>query len=275
MGYSNSFTFFNNIRSNIKTILGNILGVLERIPFWPIHYLSESAARDTKRSYSSFGEDALIDGILKRYEFLYKQKLEFSYIDVGAWHPLRGSNTYRFYRQGIHGTVVEPNPYLRNSWKALRPSDRFLNIGCSQNNFEELHILEKKAASNTFVPKFANFISLSQNVDVAEKIKVECWTLQEIVQYHKNFFPNEFILDIDVEGMDIDVLESLNFQNVFRPVLVLVEDLVFSEHLQSSSAIHRFMKINNYSLIGRATITSIYADNTHPISKLESAFNPL
>ena len=55
------------------------------------------------RSYSQEGEDM----ILRR--FLAGQKDGF-YVDVGAHHPVRFSNTYYFYKQGWAGINIEPNP---------------------------------------------------------------------------------------------------------------------------------------------------------------------
>jgi len=49
-----------------------------------------------KNSYSRNGEDIVIDKILRR-------KRPGSYIDIGAYDPLRFNNTYRFYKKGWRG----------------------------------------------------------------------------------------------------------------------------------------------------------------------------
>ena len=52
-------------------------------------------------SYSQEGEDM----VLARY--LEGQKNGF-YVDVGAHHPFRFSNTYHFYLKGWHGVNIDP-----------------------------------------------------------------------------------------------------------------------------------------------------------------------
>ena len=53
-----------------------------------------------KISYSDFKEDLLISKILGSNIG--------SYVDIGAGHPIIGSNTYYFYKQGWQGITVEP-----------------------------------------------------------------------------------------------------------------------------------------------------------------------
>ena len=54
------------------------------------------------KCYSQEGEDM----ILRR---IFEEKNGF-YVDVGAHHPRRFSNTYYFYKQGWTGISIEPNP---------------------------------------------------------------------------------------------------------------------------------------------------------------------
>ena len=50
------------------------------------------------RSYSQLGEDLVI---LNHLEWLGKNiKSPGFYVDIGAFHPLDGSNTYKLYRNG-------------------------------------------------------------------------------------------------------------------------------------------------------------------------------
>ena len=58
--------------------------------------------RNTK-SFSQFGEDLFIA------EFFANQK-EGKYVDLGAFHPMRLSNTYLLFKKGWSGTNVDLNP---------------------------------------------------------------------------------------------------------------------------------------------------------------------
>jgi hypothetical protein len=72
-------------------------------------------------SYSQYGEDKIIDRLLG-----YK-KSGF-YINVGANHPYRFSNTYMFYKKGYRGVNIEPNPISFEKF-LIRKGDINLNIG--------------------------------------------------------------------------------------------------------------------------------------------------
>jgi hypothetical protein len=78
--------------------------------------------RGCKASYSQFGEDAVVDGVMGA-----RHPRGF-YVDVGSFHPIKWSNTYRFYLAGWHGICVDPNPAFTELWKKTRPRDTFLNL---------------------------------------------------------------------------------------------------------------------------------------------------
>jgi len=52
------------------------------------------------------------------------------YIDVGANHPTKLSNTYRLYREGFTEIVMEPYCSLLRLHHMIRPNDLHLGIGC-------------------------------------------------------------------------------------------------------------------------------------------------
>lgn len=52
-----------------------------------------------------------------------------SCLDIGAFDAVRFSNTYLFYRRGLSGVCVEPNPERCARFQRRRPRDRCLNVG--------------------------------------------------------------------------------------------------------------------------------------------------
>jgi hypothetical protein len=222
-----------------------------------------------KVSYSTFGEDLILEGLLNRYTFISGNKLEFSYLDIGAWKPISASNTYILYKKGYRGTVVEANHHLHTFWKILRPKDLFINIACSNDETVDLLLFHPTAESNTIDENFANKISQAQKVNVSEIQMVKGLSLQEVVKFHKTTFHGDFILDLDIEGKDFEVLSKYNFEDNPRPVIILVEDV--SETKESAftqSNIHKYLTNAKYSLVGRSAITSIYVDLEHPASNI-------
>ncbi len=57
--------------------------------------------RGVRTSYGQFGEDAVVQAMLKSREGFY--------VDVGAFDPVLYYNTYALYRSGWFGIVIDPN----------------------------------------------------------------------------------------------------------------------------------------------------------------------
>lgn len=224
-------------------------------------FFAGSLERILKRrrvSYSSFAEDLIIENIFSRHFFSTGQKLNYSYVDIGAWRPIRGSNTYKSYRKGIRGTAVEPNPFLFKLWRAVRPGDNFLPFACSLSKDLEFLQFTNMAPSNTANIDFAKEISKTQAINPRRKIKVNGMTLNEIISNHLKFFPGKFILDLDIEGDDAQVLENFNFVGDNRPIVILVEDHFKSRLLESP--VSKLLIRNNYTMVSRSIITSFFVD---------------
>jgi hypothetical protein len=65
-----------------------------------------------KVSYSQCGEDIIINFILTCLKIDKP-----TYMDIGAHHPFRFSNTALFYEAGCHGINIEPDPTYLNCSK--------------------------------------------------------------------------------------------------------------------------------------------------------------
>ncbi|HEY5259890.1 MAG TPA: FkbM family methyltransferase, partial [Rhabdochlamydiaceae bacterium] len=75
-------------------------------------------------AYSQEGEDLLISRLL---EIDYYQRTGF-YVDIGAHHPKRYSNTQYFYERGWCGINVDASEAAMKEFELERPRD--LNITC-------------------------------------------------------------------------------------------------------------------------------------------------
>jgi FkbM family methyltransferase len=67
-------------------------------------------------SYAQEGEDVLLDRLLAK-------QTDGFYVDVGAHHPKRFSNTHYFYMRGWSGINIEPNPVVVGSFRQMRRRD--------------------------------------------------------------------------------------------------------------------------------------------------------
>jgi hypothetical protein len=69
-----------------------------------------------------------------------------------------------------------------------------------------------------------------------------------------------FLLDIDIEGMDYEVISSYDFPDGFRPVIILIEDKPPLGDSSDSLLIQNFLTSKSYKLIARTVVTAVYID---------------
>ena len=161
---------------------------------------------------------------------------------------------------GSTGTVVEPNPHFKRLWKAVRPRDNYLAFGCGLEKSADLQIFHPSAASNTFNTKFAKEINDSQAREVTQTLTVPLRSLKEIISDHVASSQLPFLLDVDIEGMDYEVVSSYDFPVGFRPIIILIEDKPPVGDSTDSLLIQNFLTSKRYKLIARTVVTAVYID---------------
>jgi len=168
---------------------------------------------------SQYGEDLIIESLLP-------QKKDGFYIDIGANHPIKYSNTFLFYRKGWKGINVEPNPSRIWLFNIFRKRDLNLNIGIGKNKSEINFYIFKESTLSTF-DKIASEEYKSMGHPIKKVIKIPITPLSEIIEKHANQKEID-ILSIDTEGYDMEVLES-NDWNKFRPRFLIIETLEYKK----------------------------------------------
>lgn len=156
-------------------------------------------------SYSQCGEDILVD-----YVFKLRGINNPSYLDIGANDPFHLNNTAIFYMRGCRGINIEANPTLYLKFKEFRKGDVNLNIGVnSYNGSLDFYIMNDDRLS-TFSKEEYN--SLLKNAHSLNKmVKINLLTIDEILnKYNGGVFPD--FLSIDVEGLDFEILKSINYE---------------------------------------------------------------
>ena len=78
-----------------------------------------------KTSYSQCGEDLLIAFVL---DLIHGSRPK-TYLDVGANHPFKLSNSALLYSRGGRGVLIEPDPYFAQLLRKKRPRDTVLECG--------------------------------------------------------------------------------------------------------------------------------------------------
>lgn len=204
--------------------------------------------------YSQEGEDVVLRRILER------QSAGF-YVDVGAHHPQRFSNTYLFYRQGWRGINIEPNPTAMKLFRRVRRHDINLSVGVAEQEGELTYFMFNEPALNTFSEAQASQMATQSGYKIVKKIRVAVRRLDQLLQENLPEAQTIDFLSVDVEGFDLNVLMSNDWQR-YRPHYVVVEayNLSFSTVAQSPTDI--FLTREGYELFAKTANTLIYVDRS-------------
>lgn len=199
-------------------------------------------------SYAQEGEDLILARI-------FEQRSSGYYIDIGAHHPLRFSNTYLFYSRGWHGICVDPSHEAITMFKQKRPRDIALEMGVSNQESELTFYMFDEPALNTFSEGLADQRVKTTAYKRIGTRSVPVRPLKKILD--EILLPGTAIdfMTIDVEGLDYQVLAS-NDWSKYRPRIVLAEALDDA----AGERIRSFMAMHHYKVIARTFNTEFYED---------------
>lgn len=193
---------------SLKRSLGNLKSQLSTRLNFPYLY--------RKPSYSQEGEDM----ILKK---IFAEKDKGFYIDVGAFHPFLYSNTQLLYEKGWKGINIEPTPGRINLFKRVRKRDINLEYAIGNRKRTLDFQMFTKPALNTFDKKRAQVISNSKQSQLKKTVRIQTRRLDDILNHHLSEHQHIDLLNIDVEGFELQVLKSNDWKK-FKPDIILVEN---------------------------------------------------
>lgn len=202
-------------------------------------------------SFAQEGEDIILDNIFER-------KINGFYIDVGAHHPQRLSNTYYFYLKGWKGINIDAMPYSMRKFNELRPNDINLEIPISKLSSSLTYYKFDESALNSFSCDLSKQRHLQTTYKIIEEIQLKTKTLAEVLDEHLPKDQKIDFLSVDVEGLDYEVLQSNNWDK-YKPQVILVEDLEMENVTTiDNSKIYIFLVSRGYILIAMTIRTLIF-----------------
>jgi FkbM family methyltransferase len=201
-----------------------------------------------KKSYSIEGEDLVLNN------FMGNKKKGF-YVDVGAHHPMKFSNTYLFYKKGWNGINIDAMPGSMKEFNKKRKRDVNLEISVSLNPQELKYYIFEEGAYNTFSQKLAE-----RNKNITRLLKtvtLKTQTLSDILSDHVIEGENIDFFTIDVEGYDLEVLESNDWSR-YKPNFILVEQHDFNLEKFDTFAIYDYLHSKGYHLLAKTGNTVFF-----------------
>jgi FkbM family methyltransferase len=205
------------------------------------------------KSYSQEGEDLIL---LRIFE---KKRTGF-YVDVGAHHPFRFSNTYLFYRMGWRGINIDATPGSMKLFNKFRKRDINIEVAIGEKEDILIYYIFNEQALNTFDENLAKQRNGKMGYYIIKKLPLKVYPLSKILEEYLPIGQEIDFLNVDVEGKDFEVLKSSDWSR-FRPKVVLVEILSSSIEEVFESPIYIFMKENGYIFFAKTFNTCFFVEN--------------
>jgi len=202
-------------------------------------------------SFAQEGEDLILS------RFIGEKKGGF-YVDVGAHHPVRYSNTYLFYLRGWQGVNVDAMPGSMEPFRRLRPRDQNIEAAVSNSQRSLTYFAFNDPAMNTCDPNIARQRDGLEHYRVIETRTIQPESLGALLRNHLAPGQHVDFLSVDVEGLDLDVLTSNDWQR-FRPTVILTEDFgigTIENVLKSDISV--FLSKHGYRLFAKTVNTLFF-----------------
>jgi len=190
-----------------------------------------------------YGEDIFI----RRF---FKNEKKGFYVDIGSYHPIKGSLTYYLFKKGWKGLNADLSKVSVDLFKISRPNDH--NINAAITDFDgETEYFESGAINQ-------------QNSLVSEKdkkkIKIKAYKLNTLLDDF-NILEIDY-LNIDVEGNEFKVISTFDFEK-FHPKLISIEQNIYNSEKIFDEECHKLLLAKNYFLASKIGVTCIYVDKKY------------
>jgi len=178
------------------------------------------------------------------------------YVDVGAHHPKRFSNTLFFYERGWHGINIDPNEGTEELFSKSRPRDKTIEVALSEKpGFQEFFTYDEPALNslNNRDEELADTPYVSSGTKT-----VEVSTLKDVLSlFFKDSISQPNFLDIDVEGHELEVLKG-NDWSKFRFSYILIEQKLQSLASSANPSLTNYLEELGYMPLAHSRLSAIF-----------------
>lgn len=238
-----------------------LLGCGINVSDWRGAGFDRRVARAAQKTYSQYGEDAVLRGLmmLRGWQDGYKG----FWVDIGCHHPTRYSNTRMFSELGWTGINVDAMADVIEVFRKRRPQDINVNVGIGPEKGVMDYFVFAEHALNTFSRASLDTLALERGhpLRIGEDYtvtKVPVITLAELLNTYLPAGQHIDYLTIDAEGLDLSILQSNDWVK-YRPDYVLAE--IHSERNPSAVLtcdMTRFLSARGYEFAAQCACTTVY-----------------
>jgi len=163
------------------------------------------------------------------------------------------------YKSGWSGMNIDLNPLTIELFDFMRPRDININSGVSDTEIEKkLYFIDELNTQNTLDKNQLNFLKNHHNVkdsEILEK-KIKTRNLNNILDDYK--FYNIDFMNLDIEGHELKVLETLDFNKINIKYLCIEMIEHNKESILNNEKIKNLLSRNNFKLIKNFDFNYIY-----------------
>ena len=165
------------------------------------------------RFHSQFGEDRYI---YKNIDLPEKGV----FVDVGAGHPIYLSNTYFFEKNGWTGVCIDADPHQYEYLKKERANVEWAAIAAEEGEVE---------FSQAYSPTYSSTVKKEgykglMKIPFKKTIRVPSLKLETALEKYNIGIID--LLDIDVEGTELDVWKTFDYEK-HKPKVIIIEYYTF------------------------------------------------
>jgi len=208
-------------------------------------YLNFRAKHSGSVFFGQLQEDRLIES--------YFPESEGNYVDIGAGHPVLGSNTYFFYRKGWRGVTVDPIQKNISLHRLFRRKDTQIRSLIGNENSEIMFFHIEPYEYSTTDSEIAKEVLRNPGVRLLARESLPMQQMRDLGV--KANFNDATFLSVDVEGTDFDVLKSINWSE-YAPRLICVES--WSNNADNRIEIQNFLGEIGYEYKESAGLSHIF-----------------
>jgi FkbM family methyltransferase len=167
------------------------------------------------------------------------------FVEVGAFHPTNGSQSWHLETRGWNGVLIEPQPDRAEILRCERRAT-IVEAACSTPRNAGRKLLLHVAGGMSSLDR----TGMVPGANALSTVAVEVRTLDEILS--NALAPSSIgLLSVDVEGHEIEALEGLDLAH-WSPRLILLEDPV------GNLSKYRYMRSRGYVLVRQTGLNAWY-----------------
>jgi len=196
--------------------------------------------------YSQVSQDRFVN------ETFFKNKRGGVFIEIGAYDGEKFSNTKYFEEYlGWTGLLIEPLPLAFEKLKKNRKSTLINGCITAKRGKQTLFNVQGVEMLSGLADQYDNrhLDRIEREGGRIEKIEVECYNLNELCDEHK--ISRVDFLSLDVEGAELTILNSIDFDRLTIDVLTIENNYNYPE-------IRTLMESKGYKLIRNPEMDEIY-----------------